>query len=94
MSKQELCPTCKQPLPEPPEEFGNIDVMIGIKGNSRSFHCDNPVGYPVAVCGCNVFRKSRTIPHHYKCNACGATFAGEPAKEAELERAKQASSAD
>ena len=74
------CECCGQLLPESTEEFEDEDSMIFLKGSSHSFHCDNPIregSFKSLTCGCNVFRKSKTVPYHYKCNACGSTFTGE-----------------
>jgi hypothetical protein len=56
----------KSPAP-PPERWEDTDTMVFLPGDPRSFRCE---------CGGNVFRESRDVPLHYKCNSCSATFTG------------------
>jgi hypothetical protein len=62
-------PTHWAPLTNrPSERWGDTDKMVFLPGNPRSFRCD---------CGGNVFRESRDVPLHYRCNSCSATYTGE-----------------
>ncbi len=52
------------------ETFGDVDAMVNLNG--KTFRCN---------CGANVFKKSATGTR-FKCNGCGATYTGDPVKEA------------
>lgn len=47
--------------------WGTEDQQVQITGQDRKFRCE---------CGANVFKQHRS-ENRFKCNGCGATYAGE-----------------
>jgi hypothetical protein len=71
---ESACQICKGTCPDrgkyPKENF-----MLRLKGEEKSFHCDNREGPLRGICGCNVFHKDEK--GRYVCNACEAIYTGE-----------------
>lgn len=49
--------------------------MLYLSGSKRAFRCDNSDGRH--ACGGNVFTRHAENSLRYRCNSCGATYAGE-----------------
>jgi len=57
--------------------FDDEDYMPMVDG--KSFRCNQRRDR--GTCGCNVFRRAKSIKdgwYIYKCNACGAEYLGKP----------------